>query len=573
MGEFSSADLRPAWSSQRSRLRDSGLVVPWPPSIRFAVAAGALLAISALLRLSELLHPTLYWDEALYALVSRDMLSGHTLYTGIWDHKPPGIYLVYALAFRVFGESPQAVQIAACLAMAATAVALYALGSCITGDWWLAGTVAALGYLLFARLVGGPAGANAEVFLAPFTVFAFLLLVRGIEDASGAWRATPARALLIGGLLGLSIQIKPVAVTELIVAMILVSGNAWRRAIRPDPAFGPAVHLLAWMSVGALVPQVLVIAYFGVVGHVREYVDTVWRYNAAYPLLFGFSSRGFFGLLRRVVRLTAPLWLALPLLAVALLFGQEPATARRHAGRLIVWLGGAAAGVILLHRAGAHYYLTLLPPLCAMAGLAVAHLWRMGPVGRVTVASIGLVTVVVSPPGILPSLRELTQPASHPAEVALYLRSHLAPGDSIYVVNWEPLVYLLVDASVATRYPFPMHLGLADSLRPLGVDRFAELAAICRNARWMLLHPGYEVSDDAYLDAVRRCLESAYEWEATIHGVEIHRRRSGDEAIKGNNALEALRTGQYRLFSRLPKAARWLTASLARPESAGSPRS
>jgi 4-amino-4-deoxy-L-arabinose transferase-like glycosyltransferase len=63
----------------------------------------ALLGLCIALRAVSLVRPCLSDDEAIYATVAREMLTGHELYRDVVDHKPPGIYVVYAATQAVGG--------------------------------------------------------------------------------------------------------------------------------------------------------------------------------------------------------------------------------------------------------------------------------------------------------------------------------------------------------------------------------------------------------------------------------------------------------------------------------------
>src|SRR5882724_1735269 len=60
----------------------------------------SLLCISLgffLLRLPSLCEPNWYGDEGIYQVLGRAINHGTLLYSGIWDNKPPLLYLTYAL--------------------------------------------------------------------------------------------------------------------------------------------------------------------------------------------------------------------------------------------------------------------------------------------------------------------------------------------------------------------------------------------------------------------------------------------------------------------------------------------
>src|SRR5260221_5506199 len=50
-----------------------------------------------LLRLPSLFEPYWYGDEGIYEVIGYAMRHGRILYSGIWDNKPPLLYLIYAL--------------------------------------------------------------------------------------------------------------------------------------------------------------------------------------------------------------------------------------------------------------------------------------------------------------------------------------------------------------------------------------------------------------------------------------------------------------------------------------------
>jgi len=65
----------------------------------------ALLGLCIGLRAVSLVRPCLSDDEAIYATVAREMLTGHELYRDIVDHKPPAVYLVYAATQAIAGPT------------------------------------------------------------------------------------------------------------------------------------------------------------------------------------------------------------------------------------------------------------------------------------------------------------------------------------------------------------------------------------------------------------------------------------------------------------------------------------
>ena len=66
------------------------------PDIDYFFLTGTVLVFT-LLRFPSLFEPDWYGDEAIYQVIGKAMLHGRLLYKGIWDNKPPLLYIYYAL--------------------------------------------------------------------------------------------------------------------------------------------------------------------------------------------------------------------------------------------------------------------------------------------------------------------------------------------------------------------------------------------------------------------------------------------------------------------------------------------
>jgi len=94
-------------------------------------ALGALVAIPVVLaHLPSFFHRLLDGDEAVYGSIAALMNLGGALYAdGGVDNKPPGIFWVYSVTFRVFGMYEMtAIHTVALLAIATTCVLLFVIG-------------------------------------------------------------------------------------------------------------------------------------------------------------------------------------------------------------------------------------------------------------------------------------------------------------------------------------------------------------------------------------------------------------------------------------------------------------
>src|SRR6184192_1572277 len=102
------------------------LTIPWRTG-----AAPILVGLAIIVaHLPSLVHRLLDGDEAIYGSIAVLMNLGGGLYdAGGVDNKPPGIFWMYSLTFRLFGAYQMtAVHAVGFVAMAATCVLIFLIG-------------------------------------------------------------------------------------------------------------------------------------------------------------------------------------------------------------------------------------------------------------------------------------------------------------------------------------------------------------------------------------------------------------------------------------------------------------
>ena len=185
-------------------------------------------------------------DAATYAVVAAQMRDGKSLYSDLWDHKPPAIYATFALAQMAAGDGPAHVYVLGLLAAIATM-----LGVSAAAAFW---AVTSADLYLQANQP------NTEAFLNACLIWVFALLLR--RDGGRAMQTT----LLIGALLALATLYKQVAIA---VGLAL----ALAHVAAPPPGTtrrGALLQPLAWAGVGAVVWGT-VIAYFAASGRAVDF--------------------------------------------------------------------------------------------------------------------------------------------------------------------------------------------------------------------------------------------------------------------------------------------------------------
>jgi len=134
-----------------------------------------IILLTVILRIPSLFEPFWYGDEGVYFTVANALNNGLPLYNGIFDNKPPLLYLLYSLSLKFLGHNLWGIRLILLLWTIATIIIFFYLAKKIFSSKKLA----ILATLILAILTSLPflEGniANAENFFILFTISGFLL--------------------------------------------------------------------------------------------------------------------------------------------------------------------------------------------------------------------------------------------------------------------------------------------------------------------------------------------------------------------------------------------------------------
>jgi hypothetical protein len=426
-------------------------------------------------------------DEGFVAVQARLLAHGGTLYHTVVDRKPPLLPWLYQGCFALFGEdSLWPLRAAAVVAHVLTAVLLASVARRRWGDRY--GAAGGVAYVLLSIGLApeDTQAANFEVFTLPWTAAAFWcadrsrwgaagLAVAGaaLTKQSGAavlvpvawmlWRASrrdrggsafPAPARHYGG----DAPDLPAAASPSSPAQVpprlfpdpraAASPPASDRGFAPGPGRGFAGGLrclrgglapgFAWtrLAAGVLAPVTVVALGLGVKGFVFWTVTGSSAYlspHGAWLTALG-RALGNAGILAAAgAGLLAPaVWLAV--------------RGRRFvAADVIVWLAASAVAVTVAFQFYGHYYLQLLPPLVLVAVAALRrlpHWWKPAAAWTALASGVFLVWGLAAPRTEL----------DHAVAVAVAVRRHTEPDDTVLVWGMHPEQYWLARRAPASRY-------------------------------------------------------------------------------------------------------------------------
>jgi hypothetical protein len=342
-----------------------------------------LLCFIAILRLPSLMEPYWYGDEGIYLTLGNGIRHGLQLYRDIHDNKPPGIYIIAAIASSQFWFR--------------FILLVWNLAN-IAVFWWLAhrlldreknnrtfrlfrvtfpipqySTFAAFLFALFPFLAEGNI-ANGEIFMIFPVTIGMATLVWNWQR-KGGHRAFAA--FTAGIFFSLGFLIKVPAIFDAIAAGLFFfiythaytpTKKWWMRPIQT--VINGVRSLQPWMfGIAFLIPIFLSIGYYWKVGALQPYLSSALLQNVGYLSSWKTGSHtaanvGQTGLKNRAIIVGI---VTLLFLLGASLFTQE-------AVFILVWFAYALFGALLSERPYPHYLIQIIPPLSLLLGYVVREL-------------------------------------------------------------------------------------------------------------------------------------------------------------------------------------------------------
>ncbi|WP_437314808.1 glycosyltransferase family 39 protein [Sorangium sp. So ce385] len=406
-----------------------------------AICAASLGAIAFLLL--QILTYGYGRDQGIYAMVARTVLDGGMPYRDAFDFKPPGIFLIYALARALFGPAQWGIRALEVAGLVGMCLAMTSLAGRAFGDRRIGIVAAALAVLVHAQLDFWHT-AQPESFGGMLTVAALLVATpRG--RAAGAPRPAPRAAALVvsGALFGAAGLLKPpLAGGGVVLAVALAApalaelarrgaalarrGSASAAAARPASGDEPARSLpgappdaparplpgapvrssapaLVWaalrpallIALGGVLPVVACVAWFAAKGALGDLREVLFVFTPHYTALgwrgVGVLEMAWHGVSEWLVRYSGPIALGLVCLLALHPERHERAGVALFAGVIAMHL----VGVVMQAKFFPYHYGATWPLTAMLAALGLWKAWRRC-VQRGARAAAALVAAVVA---------------------------------------------------------------------------------------------------------------------------------------------------------------------------------
>jgi len=416
-------------------------------------------------------------DQGIYAVVAEGLLEGKMPYRDVWDFKPPGIFIVYALAQGLLGKSMLAPRLLEVAGLVGMVFAFRRLGERFLEQpraGLLGGTVAAI---IHAELEFWHT-AQPETF-GGFLIAYALLLSTETFGRRGRWAAWAG----VGLLFGCAFVLKPTLGGGAFVCAAYLARRQYQRGERLRDAVWPLVVA----AVSSFVPIAVCVLWFAVRGAWGELAWTMFEFTPGYTKLgwgyFSAPEAYYYGLQEAFVRFSA-----LAAFGAAAALAIRPMHSREREVMLLVAgiIAVNVAGIAMQHKFFQYHYAATLPFVAFIAGIGLYKLWRRCVLGGGAgmLAFVSFVAVALS---MREAVRDLPQSfwtrcsvrmqhffgvgqyATHEQldrelyhvadyvlntdrQVALELRRLTSPDAPVFVWGFEPAIYWLSERRPASRY-------------------------------------------------------------------------------------------------------------------------
>ena len=434
-------------------------------------------------------NPVVHVDEEFYYVAGTALWHGLLPFVDVWDRKPVGLFLLYALPAGLgFPAGIWAYQAMALASLIATAALVARLAT--RAGFTAGATASALAYILWFDLLGGQGGQSPVFYNLLMTVAALLTLRLPILLRDGrSMIGNGATACLLAGV---AIQMK---YTPAVEGMVFGMAHLWylhRAGTRLTGLAGAAIAL----ALAGLLPSLAAIGWYAAQGHAA--LAAFWFANfTSIGLRSGYPADQIAMRLLGIVAQLSPL-----IICAAFTWRRHP---RGGAGGAVHrlgfgWLAAAVIGFLAIGTFFDHYALPLVAPLAIMAAP------MLGRSPRALIATLGLgLTLFVVERGFARGDRDGAR------ALAAVVAANSADGCP-YVFIGDTITYLLAQTCLPTVYAFPNLLAYDTERGATGIDEAAEVRRILATRPPVIVTSDRRLSiwNAASLHAVKATLASHY---------------------------------------------------------------
>ncbi|MBU1869753.1 MAG: glycosyltransferase family 39 protein [Candidatus Omnitrophica bacterium] len=478
-----------------------------------------ILCVAFLVRMPGLREP-FECDQANYGYIALNWEQGKLPYAGLWDNKPPMIYLFYRLIYRVFGYSDLAVHFGFAILAVFSVFVFYLLCRKLFETRFA--LLAALLYGIFSSggFISGNFGVTENIMVF-FTIASFYFLFLGIENGKGSL------FLLSGLAMGFSMMSKQAAMWELLAAVVFL----FLPVCKIDNFIRRLKYLALFLS-GVMVVFSSIFGYFVIMGAGREFIQETFLYNLFFGRIVGIRQGlvNFLNALSWSPRENFMLW-GLALLGLA----RAAQDKRGYPVFLVFWFFASALGVISSLRFYPHYFIQIIPVLVMLFVFYLSKNKKESTQAVAVAVSVALFLAAqlpfyfsVSPVDSLIQKRKgLIRPQLQYAlpAAAAFIRKNTSPEDMIYVWGLWPEVYFYTKRPAASGYFYISGRGTMLGKFKEELQRQVAFDIMKNRPKYIIIDPHYS---GLVSGPLLNFIKSAYTLDFKLGGCSFLRRTADD---------------------------------------------
>lgn len=447
-------------------------------SSRWLVAVCAIAVIGVfLLRLPAIVEP-MGPDQGVYATIGWAMHRGFALYRDLFEMKPPGLYVIYWLAFAILGIKTTTIFWIDYAAAAATTILFFDLCRRIVSVRFgaLAAAVLAVGTWPAARLAYGGFLERAinEPFITLFVTAAAWTTTIAVATNRSRW------SVGAGLCVGIAAVFKPMTVVYWLALVVWVALQSNREG---------AMRFAKFSAGGAVVAPAIALTWMWASGVLPDAWLALAVYNRAYLAV---GDQGLFDIVNKLAHeswrrvKTDEVWTMGALGAAAALASWRWRRTKPGAAASlgILWLGAAHLAIVLNGpRMFQTYFMPALVPLCLLAAWLFDQVFARRSRWRVAAAAgvIALTGLMIFRSGSMTRAAFFTRAdigqlfgesarqeylqrfqsrstrafsAADAERLADYLRANTQPTERVFIFGMTASAYFLSDRLPASRFLF-----------------------------------------------------------------------------------------------------------------------
>lgn len=409
-----------------------------------------------LFRLPSLFEPNWYGDEGIYQVIGRGLNQGRLLYSGIWDNKPPLLYVIY----QIFNGDQFWLRLASLVTGLLAIIAFFALARELFPkkhiSLWI--STAVFAFLFGIPLIEGNIANSENFMLAPIIFAAYLIFSANNEQK------TPSYSLSFffpGFFLGIAFLFKIVALFDFaaLLCFIFIIHFGIKKILN-------IFSMLVPFSVGFFIPLLVSVLYFFARGSLSDFIHAALLQNV-----------GYVGYANKLIIPQGYLILKTALLGAFVIFlFFKRVKIEKNVLFVIIWLMFSLFNAFFSQRPYTHYVLVALPSVCLLLGLIFYEKRGQKILTLVFIATLFLLIknflyfgkTILYYQNYISFLRDeksineyrsffdKNTPADY--KIADYLRTHLKDEDSFFLWGNNAQVYVLAHRLPPGRYTVAYHM-------------------------------------------------------------------------------------------------------------------